>query len=163
MAEQITIVDKNDNVIGHKVRDDITHDDIYRVATLWIMNSKGEILLAKRALTKSHNPGEWGPAVAGTVAYNESYKDTIFREAREELGISDFQLQELPKRYSDYNWAHFAQDFKTILDYSLDKFTIQPEEVAEIKWFSKDEFNQQNNEHPELFLKSNADIINNYL
>lgn len=42
MAEQITIVDDNDNIIGYKDRDAVTNDDIYRVSDLMVRNSKGE-------------------------------------------------------------------------------------------------------------------------
>ncbi len=81
MSEEISIVDENDNIITCKFRKCLTPKDIYRVSALWIKNSKGEILLAKRVLTKLHNPGKWGSAVEGTVPKGESYKETLIREA----------------------------------------------------------------------------------
>ena len=63
MTEQIIIVNDLDKVIGYKERDKMTSKDIYRVSVLWIINSKGEILLAKRALTKKSDPENGGQAL----------------------------------------------------------------------------------------------------
>ena len=54
---KIIIVDENDNIIGYKERGTIEQSDIDRVSALWITNSKGEFLLARRAYTKKNNPG----------------------------------------------------------------------------------------------------------
>ncbi len=64
---KIIIVDENDNIIGSKDFDKMKPSDVYRVSSLWITNSKGETLLAKRAFNKLHSPGKWGTAVSGTV------------------------------------------------------------------------------------------------
>lgn len=63
---KIIIVNENDEIIGHKARGTLEQLDIYRVSALWIKNSQGDILLAQRKFTKKHDPGKWGPAVAGT-------------------------------------------------------------------------------------------------
>ena len=97
MKPKIVIVDEDDNVIGHKERGLVGRGDIYRVSALWITNSKGKILLARRALTKSHDPGKWGPAVAGTVEEGEDYRDNIVKEAGEEIGLRNIKPQTGPK------------------------------------------------------------------
>jgi isopentenyldiphosphate isomerase len=46
----ITIVDENDNIIGSKPRDIVDREKLwYRVSGLWINNSSGDVLLARRA------------------------------------------------------------------------------------------------------------------
>jgi isopentenyldiphosphate isomerase len=75
MKPKIIIVNEKDKEIGLKERGTLKTEDIYRVTALWITNSKDEILLAKRALTKSNDPGKWGPAVAGTVDEGETYEE----------------------------------------------------------------------------------------
>ena len=92
MTEKIIIVDEDDNIIGSKERNSIVSGDIYRVSALLIENSKGEILLAQRALTKKHDPGKWGPPVAGTVEEGETYESNIVKEAEEELGLKNIQI-----------------------------------------------------------------------
>jgi isopentenyldiphosphate isomerase len=66
MARAI-IVDENEKVIGAKERDQILPTDIQQITGLWLTNSKGEVLLAQRQITKKNDPGKWGPAAAGTV------------------------------------------------------------------------------------------------
>lgn len=162
MASEITIVDNNDNVIGLKKRQLADVSDIYRVSCLWVENSGGDILLARRALTKAHDPGKWGPAVAGTVEYDDSYEDTIRREAFEELGVSGVEFQKVIKEFTKTDFSHFTQYFRTILDYQLDKFSVQIEEVAEIKWFPRLELEELLNNNPEIFIQSMPRVFELY-
>ena len=41
-------------------------------------------------MNKDIQPGKWDTAVGGHVDYGESVEDALFRETREELGITDF-------------------------------------------------------------------------
>ncbi len=84
---QIPIVNEQDEIIGYKDRKDRNLVDITRVSALWITNEDGEILLAQRGLNKTHSPGLWGPAVAGTVEEGETYESNIIKEAEEEIGL----------------------------------------------------------------------------
>ncbi|MAG78684.1 hypothetical protein CL616_04955 [archaeon] len=136
----IPFVDENDEIIGYKTLEEIDKGALtYRVAGLWIKNSKDEILLAKRAFTKSHHPGKWGPAAAGTVEKGESYKENIIKEAEEELGLKDINPRIGPKTKSKSKYKHFTQWFFYEVDKEIKEFKIQEEEVAEIKWFSLEE------------------------
>ena len=88
MSDRIVVVDEEDNVVGAELRSIVDEKGLrYRVSGLWLRNSRGEVLLARRALTKTHYPGRWGPAVAGTVEEGESYEQNIVKEAEEELGL----------------------------------------------------------------------------
>gem|GEM_PF-4468273 len=56
METQVIIVDKDNNIIGHKSRSELTSEDIYRVSAVRITDENGKILLGQRALTKKKNP-----------------------------------------------------------------------------------------------------------
>lgn len=85
------IVNENDEIIGHKLREEVDpKNDIYRVSALWVTNSAGDVLIAQRKLTKKHAPGKWEPAVAGTVEKGETDESNIYKEAQEEIGLSGF-------------------------------------------------------------------------
>ena len=88
MREKVIVVDKNNNIIGSKYRDELQSNDIIRVVGVWIENEKGEVLIAQRSFNKKHDPGKWGPAVAGTLEEGESYALNILKEVKEEIGIS---------------------------------------------------------------------------
>ena len=100
MEPNIVVVDGEDNVIEHKSREAVDREGlIYRVSALWIKNSSGESLLARRARTKTHSPGMWGPAAAGTVEEGESYEKNIIKEAEEELGVENTSFDMGPKTF----------------------------------------------------------------
>lgn len=160
MNPNIIVVDEKDNVVGQEPRETVDKKNLrYRVAALWIKNSKGESLLARRAYTKSHDPGKWGPAAAGTVEEGESYEENVIKEAEEELGLKDLSIKKGPKTRSEGKYRHFTQWFTCTVDRSIDGFKIQEEEVAEVRWFSKEELRNQIKSNPEEFLKKMGEYL----
>lgn len=153
-GNKIIIVNENDKIIDYKERDNTKNNNIYRVSGLWITNDKGEILLARRAFTKSHSPGKWGPAVAGTVEKGETYYSNIIKEAEEELGLKNIKPKKGPKErvFGEHNF--FCQWYLINSNKSLEDFKIQKKEVAEIKWFKVKKLLEEINSNPEDFIKS---------
>ncbi len=153
MKPKIPIVNEQDEVINYKDRNKITKDDIYRVAGLWVTNNQGDILLARRAFTKSHDPGKWGPAVAGTVEADETYESNIIKEAEEELGLVNLNLTTGPKYLSRGDkWTHFTQVFYAVIDSEFSEIVIDNAEVAEARWFSQKELAKELSDNPQDFL-----------
>lgn len=135
------IVDKNDNVIGLKERDLIDfRKDIYRVTSLWVTNSKGEILLAHRSPEKRNDPNTWGPAVAGTIEEGEIYEENIYKEAMEEIGLEGVTFTKGPKTRVKHPRNYFCQWYFANVDREISTFVMQPEEVDELKWISMKDF-----------------------
>lgn len=133
MVEQITEVDKKDNVIGLRPRDEFyTGEYIHRSSHLILFNSKNEILIQKRAPDKKWHPNLFTFAVSGTVA-NESHEDCIKKETKEELGITVTAkfLFKFPL------FGKFDKSFHAIFIGKSDK-KIKPDkkEMTEIKWVS---------------------------
>lgn len=152
LKPKIIIVDENDKIVGYKHRGILDKEDIYRVSALWITNSNGQILLARRHHTKSHNPRKWGPAVAGTVDECETYKENIIKEAEEELGLKNIKPKIGPKTKTDNEYHNFTQWFLLNVDLNITQFKIQEDEVEEIKWFSPEELKKQFQENTDEFL-----------
>jgi len=138
---KIVVVDEEDDVVGAEERSVVDEMGLrYRVSGLWVRNSGGDVLLARRAFTKSHYPGRWGPAVSGTVDEGESYEDNIVKEAEEEIGLSGVDFEKGPKVKMSGKYNHFTQWFVAVVDEPVDFFKIQEEEVVEVRWFSVGEF-----------------------
>lgn len=154
MKSSIVIVNEKDKIIGSKDSNKINPEDIYRVSALWITNSKNQILLARRALTKHNEPGKWGPAVAGTVEVGETYRKNIIKEAEEELGLKNINpIKDTKKRiFGKHNF--FCQMYTLKIDRQIKDFKIQKHEVDKIKWFSKKELAEKINSNPETFTPS---------
>jgi len=150
----IPIVDEKDGIIDFKDKKFRTKDDIYRISSLWIMNSKGEILLAQRHKSKMLHPNTWWPAVAGTVDEQETYKETIIRETEEELGLKNIEFQLWPKvRIKDDYWF-FCQWFVACVDKDISEFIPQETEVQALRWINSNELLREYKKSPEIYIPS---------
>lgn len=148
----IPIVDRQDVVIGHKERADLTPQDICRVTGLWILNEKGEILCARRAYTKKFDAGRLGNSAAGTVEEGETYESNIIKEAKEELGIDIVAPHTGKKEYIQAQHKFFVQWFWLVIP-SETKFVIEEDEVVEVKWLSRDALLEEYQQNPHEFLE----------
>jgi len=155
MGCNIVVVDEDDNEVGCEPRDVVDAKKLrYRASGLWIKNSNGDSLLARRAYTKTHYPGRWGSAVAGTVEEGETYEGNIVKEAEEELGLTDIELVKGPHAETSGEYSHFTQWFNLIVDEPESYFKIQDEEVVEIKWFSEEELRKELKDNPKEFVEN---------
>lgn len=152
MYPRIVIVNEQDEIIGHKERGTLVQGDIYRVSALWVKNSNGDILLAQRAFTKSHDPGKWGPAVAGTVDEGETYEQNIIKETDEEIGLKKITPIPGPKVRASGEYNYFNQWYTLVVDKPAKDFTLQEEEVEQVKWLSRSELEKELRKHPEKYL-----------
>jgi isopentenyldiphosphate isomerase len=160
MTEQIIIVNDLDKVIGYKERDELTSKDIYRVSVLWIINSKGEILLAKRALTKKSDPDKWGSGVAGTIAKGETYFSNIMKEAKEELGLTNiYPVRGEKERIKNKDRTYFRQWYHISINKEFREFKLDKNEVSQIKWFKKDELLKEIKKNPKKFTSGVKKIL----
>ncbi len=149
---KIPIVDENDNLIEYRERDNRDENSIYRVSSLWVTDTEGKILLARRAFNKSHDPGKWGPAVAGTVEEGETYEENIIKEAEEELGLKNIHPTLGLKKRRQTKWNYFVQEFLLTLPAGFNDFKVAEDEVAEVGWFSEEEIKRELKENPGDFL-----------
>lgn len=114
------------------------------VGVIGIIRKVDNILLMRRALTKSTNPGKW-ESVAGKVEFKEHPNDALHREVKEESGLNvlinerplavfqtmrgteqmiliyylcDYVSGEvtLSKEHDAYKWANL-QEFKTLCSF----------------------------------------------
>ncbi len=155
----IQIVNEQDDVIGAKAREDIKPGEIYRVAALWLTNSKDEVLIAQRKLTKRNDPGKWGPAAAGTVEESETYESNIYKEAEEEIGLTGVDFSPVAKLRSTTPHNHFIQLFSAELDKQASEFKIQLDEVEKVAWASRPELIRDVKSHPEKYVPSMQEAI----
>src|SRR5688572_21076189 len=120
---KIQIVDEQDQLIGIKERAEVDYrTDIYRVSALWLTNSRGQTLLAKRAAVKDKDPNKWGPAVAGTIDEDETYDENIYKEAEEEIGLVGIKFEKGPKCLIKRPRTYFCQWYLVTLDRDVDGF-----------------------------------------
>jgi isopentenyldiphosphate isomerase len=95
-SELLDVVDENDNVIGQATREECHSKQlIHRCAFVLLFNSRGEVLLLKRAMKVDKYPGFYG-IVGEHVKAGESYEAAAKRGVKEELGI-DIDVEYIAK------------------------------------------------------------------
>ena len=111
--------------------------DYHLVVSIWIVNSKKEILLAKRHPNK-HYPNLW-ECPGGSVLTCEDSLEGALREVKEEIGIDlpncNGELLRSERRKNDFKdvWL-FHHDF------TIEDTVLQQEEVTDVKWVTISEF-----------------------
>ncbi|MDR1226385.1 MAG: NUDIX domain-containing protein [Prevotellaceae bacterium] len=94
MREEIfPLVDADGNIIGKASRAKCHSGSklLHPVIHLHYFNLQGQLYLQKRAPHKDIQPNKWDTAVGGHIDYGEEVEAALRREAKEELGLQDFQ------------------------------------------------------------------------
>jgi isopentenyl-diphosphate delta-isomerase type 1 len=163
----ITYVDENDNVIGAGTGKEAREKGIYhRISRIFLFNSKGDLLIQKRADNANTLPGRWDQSAAGHVDEGEDYLTAAKRELEEEVGVRGIKLTEkgkfftdekdqpgkIVKRFNMLYTANYNEDIKP-----------NPEEVSEVRWISLEELNLWMKEQPNDFTEGFVSNFRNLL
>jgi len=132
--ELLVEVDKNNKEVGviNKLDAHMDPSRYHRAVHIMLFNTKGEVILQRRAFTKTYDPGAWDMP-GGHQAYGQTMGQTAEIELMEEMGIKPkLNLRRVglkqDGRQSEYYYLYY-----TINDgpYHYDKH-----EVVEIKSFN---------------------------
>lgn len=157
MSALLPIVDKSDRPIGFKPREACGPDDIIRVSGLFLYRPKNrEVLIARRALSKEHDPGKWAHAVAGTVEKGETYLSNILKEAEEEIGLllSADEIREIYYGFFHTSHKFFYRQYVAGIEIELDDLRHQRDEVEELRFLPAEELFDWVEKKPEDFVAS---------
>src|SRR3989338_968813 len=134
--EYFDVVNEEDNIIGKASRDECHKKGLlHRTVHIFILNSKGELLLQKRSTKKNLYKGWWADATAGHVDSGETYDNAAKREMKEEIGIST-KLEKLfdVKRKWDGDGKVGNELIRVYLCHSNGPFKINKEEIDFVRF-----------------------------
>jgi isopentenyl-diphosphate delta-isomerase len=96
----VVLVDSQDNEVGIMEKLE-AHEKglLHRAFSIFLFNSKGEMLLQQRALSKYHSPGLWTNACCSHPAPNETTLEAGKRRLKEELGLSTVLVEAFKFEY----------------------------------------------------------------
>lgn len=117
--ERLPLVDENGQQIGVATRGycHCGSKALHPVVHLHVFNAQGELFLQHRPAWKDIQPDRWDTAVGGHIDLGEDVETALRREAREELGLTDFQAEFLG-RYTNNSdrERELVHVFRTITD-----------------------------------------------
>lgn len=95
--ELFPVVDERGNIIGQITRGEAHCGTkvLHPVVHLHVFNSNGDLYLQHRPAWKDIQPDKWDTAVGGHVDLGENVTMALKREVSEELGITDFEPEDL--------------------------------------------------------------------
>ncbi len=150
----IILVDENDNQIW--IYDKLnTHIEwrLHRAFSIFIFNSKNELLLQRRAIEKYHSWWLWTNTVCSHQKPGENIKDSTKNRMVEEMWFFTEVEEIFSFLYkSDYeNWlTEHEFDHVFIWFYNFDPIP-NPEEVMDYKWINIDDLKNDTIKNPEKY------------
>lgn len=127
--EIVAIVDDQNRVVGSTLRRDMRARRLpHRATYILVFNSRSELFVQERTMTKDVFPGYYDPAAGGVVLAGESYLEGARRELAEEMGIRGVSLTHLFEFcYQDERSHVWGMAFSCVYDGDV---VLQEEEVA---------------------------------
>ena len=155
---------ENRKKLGYDLIRDVSvfkENEYHIVEEIWIINSKGEILLTQRSKNKKSNPLKW-ECTAGSILKGETSYQGALRELKEEIGLN-LNLKDLIYFGNKVDKTHHAIVDKWVVrkDINLSDLVFSDGEVQDAKYVTKEEFERmlENGEIRDIFYyKSPIDL-----
>jgi len=167
--EKVILVDKNDKQVGLMPKLEAHEKGIlHRAFSIFIFNSKYELLLQKRASSKYHSGGLWTNTCCSHPREGEDTLDAANRRLDEEMGIKtslrkvyDFIYKaELDNQLTEHEFDHV---FYGVFDNDP---ILNEDEAEDFKWVDMETLNNdiiKNEDNYTVWFKIAFEYFYNYL
>ncbi len=165
MEEYVVLVNPEDEVLGLMEKQQAhVNGLLHRAFSIFLFNSKGEMLLQKRAAEKYHSPNQWTNAVCSHPRNGETYLEGAQRRLKEELGIET-------KLSENFSFIYKADVGEGLWEHELDHvfvgtyegdFNLNKDEVDDVRYISMEELDKEISENPEHFTEWFKIILEEY-
>jgi isopentenyl-diphosphate delta-isomerase len=147
-------VDENDQELG-KIEKMQAHEMgvLHRAFSVFIFNSKGELMLQQRATSKYHSGGLWTNTCCSHPEFGENLEDAIDRRLMQEMGLKC-------ETKKVFQFIYRAELDKNLIEHELDHVffgksddlpKLNLEEASNWKYIQMDDLNNEINEFPDRF------------
>jgi isopentenyl-diphosphate Delta-isomerase len=152
--QQVVLVDENDEVLGVMEKMEAHQKALlHRAFSVFVFNSKGEMLLQQRAAHKYHSPGLWTNACCSHPQPGEETAAAAIRRLQEEMGfvipvqkVFDFVYKAaFDNGLTEYEFDHvFAGEYEGPVLFNAD-------EVQDICYKAMPEISNSLQTHPQKY------------
>ena len=144
MIEEWEVIDDNGNPTGEIVRKGeprAYEEGVYHWgADVWILNSENKLLIQKRSSAKRIEPNVWA-MTGGNVMLGEDPRNTLAREAREELNM-ELNPDDLTYFTTMKTGNVLIKTYFMRRDYNISEMSYKEDEVSEVKWATWEEIDE---------------------
>lgn len=150
----LILVDNNDREVGFMNKLSVHRAGLlHRAFSVFVFNTKGELLVQQRADGKYHSAGLWSNTCCSHPIKGEEFEDTIARRLKEEMGIkceTDFQFSFMYKAVFENGLVE--NEFDHVYFGTTDD-TPHPDndEVKAWKYIDMRQLKEEIDTHPERF------------
>ena len=144
--EKVILVNEADEEIGIMEKMEVHQKALlHRAFSVFLFNSKGEMLLQRRAMSKYHSAGLWTNACCSHPRPGESVESAALRRTGEELGI-------YPQLSKAFVFTYRASFENGLTEHEYDHVFIgfhegdiyaDPNEVSEVKYMPMSEIQNE--------------------
>ncbi len=145
MTEEVILADKNNRKVGieEKIK---AHQEgkLHRAFSIFIFNSKKDLLIQQRAKTKYHSAGLWSNTVCSHPRPGETYQQAAHRRLKEEMGF-DCKLKKVFCFIykTDFQNSLIENEYDCVFTGKFDgKPKPNAQEIMDSKWVSIEELKQ---------------------
>lgn len=137
MYTEVILVNEKDEVLGSMEKLE-AHEKglLHRAFSIFVFNSKGELLIHQRAFGKYHSEGLWTNTCCSHPAPGETIIEAAHRRLQEEMGFTC-------EMHQAFHFVYKAELDNNLIEHELDHVVIgscdsnpvmNPEEAIDFKW-----------------------------
>jgi isopentenyl-diphosphate delta-isomerase len=151
MEETVILVDHNDREVGGAEKLQAHREgSLHRAFSVFVFNSRGELLLQQRARAKYHSGGLWTNTCCSHPRLGEGTEEAAHRRLVEEMGF-DCELEEA------FHFTYRVEFGDGLVEHEFDHVflgrfdgapTPDPQEVGDWKWADTEALEKDLGENP---------------
>lgn len=154
--DYVVLVDNQNNVLGiaPKLATHNANTPLHRGFSVFLFNSKGELLLQQRGNTKKAFPLVWSNSYCGHPMLNESNVDAAKRRMFYEIGINNVEIFEAISDYKykvGMNNIYENEICPVLVCFTDKKPIINKDEVENIRWIKWKDFLKEIEDKNKIF------------
>jgi len=152
--ERVVLVNENDEAIGIEDKTEAHRlGKLHRAFSVFVVNSAGQLLVQRRALTKYHSRGLWSNTCCGHPRPGETIAHASRRRLREEMGFES-NLNEV------FSFVYRANLEGGLIENEYDHVLVgffegvpnpDPAEISEWRWLDTAGLSLDVKKHPENY------------